>query len=475
MRYDSSVRLMRLVSILGLIAIFAARSAAHPMGNFSVNHYAGLSFEGGEIRITYRIDYAEIPSVHEIELLDANQDQIISDAERDAYLAKKAAEFRAGVKVRIDNQPVELTDSGRDLQQRPGAADLPTLLVTLRYRVALSPGKHVIDFADENFPDRLGWREIVASGQGIVKSDVLAKSTTNALENYPELTTAPLNQREARIVVDVGANAIASANGTSAALGTGEAPAGTTARKAPTDPFSRLIASKEVSTWIILVSLLLAFALGTVHGLSPGHGKTIVAAYLVGSRGTPRHAALLGVVVTITHVAAVFALGLIVLLASKYVMPESVYPWLGFVSGVMIAAIGVWQFTRRFATARTTTTDEHGHSHALPDRVTLGSLVTLGISGGIVPCPSALVVLLSAIALKRVGFGLVLIVSFSMGLAAVLIAIGMTMLYARRIVERFEWKGGLITKLQLASPVAIVLLGGIIAVQSAMTGKLWTM
>ncbi len=184
---------------------------------------------------------------------------------------------------------------------------------------------------------------------------------------------------------------------------------------------------------------------------------------------------LLGIIVTITHVAAVFALGIIVLLASKYVMPESVYPWLGFVSGVMIAAIGVWQFTRRFAIARLRSGDEHGHSHALPDRVTMGSLVTLGISGGIVPCPSALVVLLSAIALHRVGFGLVLIVFFSMGLAAVLIAIGMTMLYARRVAEKFEWQGGWIGKLKLASPIAIALLGGAIAIQSALTGDLWTL
>jgi nickel/cobalt transporter (NicO) family protein len=457
------VKVSRLVVLL--VLLLAPMAFAHPMGNFSVNHYAGLSIDGAGLRIFYRIDYAEIPSVHEIELLDTDGNQQISDAERDAYLAKKSEELTAGLKLRVDGKPIALSETGRELQKRPGAADLPTLLVSLHYHVSLSAGHHAIEFIDDNLPDRLGWREITASGNALVKSDVPARSKTNGLENYPELTTAPLNQRDATIVVDIGADAVSST--------IGEASAANPRRNAPTDAFAKLISSKDISAGIVVVSLLLAMLLGMVHGLSPGHGKTIVAAYLVGSRGTPRHAMLLGIIVTITHVAAVFALGIIVLLASKYVMPESVYPWLGFVSGVMIAAIGVWQFTRRFAIARLSGGDEHGHSHALPDRVTMGSLVTLGISGGIVPCPSALVVLLSAIALHRIGFGLVLIVFFSMGLAAVLIAIGMTMLYARRVAEKFEWQGGWIGKLKLASPIAIALLGGAIAIQSALTGDLW--
>jgi ABC-type nickel/cobalt efflux system permease component RcnA len=192
---------------------------------------------------------------------------------------------------------------------------------------------------------------------------------------------------------------------------------------------------------------------------------------------------LLGAVVTVTHMAAVFALGLTVWGASKYVMAADVYPWLGFGSGVTIAAIGVWQFTRRLATARArrrggrvAVDGDHGpggHTHDVPDRITPASLVALGVSGGIVPCPSALVVLLSAIALQRIGFGMVLIAAFSVGLAAVLIAIGMTMLYARRLVDRWEGAGTWIGRLGMVSPVAIWLIGVGIAVQALVAGRVW--
>jgi ABC-type nickel/cobalt efflux system permease component RcnA len=255
-----------------------------------------------------------------------------------------------------------------------------------------------------------------------------------------------------------------------------------------------------MSVTVIVTSILFAFALGCFHALSPGHGKTVVAAYLVGSRGTPRHAFLLGTIVTLTHVAGVFALGLIVLFGSKYVIPEHVYPWLGFASGLLIACMGLWQFTRRYAAlfARRTseghfhdghyhihTADGHlhdhehdhghhhgpgGHTHEMPDKITPGSLIALGVSGGIVPCPSALIVLLAAIALNRTAFGLVLIIAFSIGLAAVLIVIGILMLRARGLFDRFELKNSWLQRLPVASSLFITVLGMVMAVQALTAG-----
>src|SRR5207302_8728551 len=142
----------------------------------------------------------------------------------------------------------------------------------------------------------------------------------------------------------------------------------------------------------LALAFVTACVLGAGHALSPGHGKTMVAAYLVGSRGTAAHAALLGVTVTASHTAGVFLLGLVSLFLSRYVVPERLYPWLGFLSGAMIVGIGVSLFRQRFASFA----HEHDHDHSVSEGLTFKNLFTLGVSGGIVPCPSALVVLLSA-------------------------------------------------------------------------------
>jgi ABC-type nickel/cobalt efflux system permease component RcnA len=189
----------------------------------------------------------------------------------------------------------------------------------------------------------------------------------------------------------------------------------------------------------MLLAWLAAFAFGAVHALSPGHGKTLVAAYLVGSRGTPRHAVFLGLTVTFTHTVSVFALGLVTLYLSRFVLPETITPILGAISGVTIVWVGATLLYRRtvgrwrIAPAQGLAHD-HGdgrvHTH-VPDEITVGGLIALGASGGLVPCPSALVLLLTSVSLGRVGLGLTLLVAFSAGLAVVLTGIGLAVLYAK--------------------------------------------
>ena len=264
-------------------------------------------------------------------------------------------------------------------------------------------------------------------------------------------------------------------------------------RATPRDAFTALIATPEISASVLVFAALLAAALGAFHALEPGHGKTVVAAYLVGSRGTARHALILGLIVTASHTAGVYLLGGVTLYASRYIVPERLYPWLGAVSGLVIAALGFALFLRRYAGR-----DEHhghahhghdhahehahghhhhdhghghGHHHHLPagQTVSLRELFALGITGGIVPCPAALVVLLSAVALRRVGFGLFLIAAFSVGLAAVLIAIGLLMVYARRLMARFQGEGRVVTRwLPLTSSAVMTVLGLAIAGQALM-------
>jgi ABC-type nickel/cobalt efflux system permease component RcnA len=205
---------------------------------------------------------------------------------------------------------------------------------------------------------------------------------------------------------------------------------------------SRLLHQGELSWGVMLVGLLAAFAFGAVHALSPGHGKTLVAAYLVGSRGTPKHAVLLGLMVTFTHTISVFALGLTTLYLSRFVLPEKITPVLGVISGLTIVWVGATLLYRRTIGRRNVVVtsplmhdhgDGHVHSH-LPDEISFGGLIALGASGGLVPCPSALVLLLTSVSLNRVGLGLTLLTAFSAGLAVVLSAIGLIVLYARHLL-----------------------------------------
>ena len=188
----------------------------------------------------------------------------------------------------------------------------------------------------------------------------------------------------------------------------------------------------------MLLALMAAFAFGAVHALSPGHGKTLVAAYLVGTRGTPRHAVFLGLMVTFTHTVSVFALGLVTLYLSRFVLPETLTPILGAISGLTIVWVGATLLYRRTIgrTAPPTTAFAHHHGDGrvhthIPDEVSVGGLIALGASGGLVPCPSALVLLLTSVSLGRVALGLTLLAAFSAGLAVVLTAIGLAVIYAR--------------------------------------------
>jgi ABC-type nickel/cobalt efflux system permease component RcnA len=467
-----------LINFVGLLCALApAVAAAHPMGNFSINHYAALLPGDGELRLIYHMDIAELPTVEEMRSLDANGDGQITAAEKSAYLARKGAALTTGLSLSINGRPASLTVAASDLQIRPGAAGLPILLVILEYHVPLdrAAGRLVVNYDDENFPTRTGWREVIASARGgwkIDQSDVPARDLSNGLANYPvDLIAAPPQVTSATIVIEPG-NYAADAD-PFAGSGTTSA---TTSTTAPRDRFTQLITAPRISIGFLIIALGVSFALGAAHAMAPGHGKTIVAAYLVGSRGTARHAILLGGVVTATHVAGIFLLGIIVLLLSKYVVPERLYPWLSFASGMMIFVVGVQQFVLRSAALRGQPSAEHdpalgGHSHELPQGISLTNLVAMGVSGGMVPCPSALVVLLGAIALGRTELGLVLIVAFSIGLATVLVSLGLAAVRARQFLSRFQWKRTTIIarRLPLFSSAAVALLGLGIAVQALLS------
>jgi len=225
-----------------------------------------------------------------------------------------------------------------------------------------------------------------------------------------------------------------------------------------------LLAASSSDPAVVASALGIAFFLGAAHALTPGHGKTIVAAYLAGSRGRILDAVWLGAIVTVTHTASVFVLGIATLYASERISLERIYPRLALASGLLVMLIGAWLAWRR---ARHPHPHPHSHPHA-HEHHDRGSLMSLGVSGGMVPCPEALVVLLVAITLGRLGFGLALLAAFSLGLAAVLIAIGVAMVLAAPAVRRLSGDSRWSRAMPLASAVVVALLGAAITVDAAL-------
>ncbi|MEM9008756.1 MAG: sulfite exporter TauE/SafE family protein [Cyanobacteria bacterium P01_F01_bin.86] len=214
----------------------------------------------------------------------------------------------------------------------------------------------------------------------------------------------------------------------------------------------------------IAAGIAIAYAFGAVHALSPGHGKTLVGAYLVGSRGTPQAALWLGLTTTVTHTLVVFILGVSTLLASHYIDLDKVYPILGAVSGVAICLVGLRLLTMRLRNRH----PHHSHSehphhthhhHDERPREDWSSILAIGISGGLVPCPSALVLLLSAISLHQIAYGLVLIGGFSLGLASVLTTLGLAAVYGQQWLEKSPLGAGVMQRLSVISALATVCIG----------------
>jgi ABC-type nickel/cobalt efflux system permease component RcnA len=248
---------------------------------------------------------------------------------------------------------------------------------------------------------------------------------------------------------------------------------------------------------MILAACLAAIGWGAAHALTPGHGKAIVGAYLVGSRGTTGHALYLGLTVTATHTIGVFTLGLIALLASRHVLAEQLFPWLAAVSGVIVIALGVSMLVKRARLLFHPRMlhqrphrvghhhdphdhnhqnhphdhgEHHGHSHLPPGAdgaaVTVRSLLGLGISGGLLPCPSALVLLLTAMSLQRTGFGLLLLIAFSLGLAGVLTGVGLLFLKGSQLLQASPRVAAMSRYIPAVSAVVILILGVGITVEA---------
>jgi nickel/cobalt exporter len=424
----------RLVLLLGLAALaLPGAAAAHPLGNFTVNRYSGIELAGSRVFVHYVLDLAEIPTFQE------------GDQVRAAGFAERVA---GGLDLRIDGRRASLRVLEHERRFRPGAGGLKTLRFEAVYVADRSGAK--LAFLDTNYSNRIGWREVVVSardGAVVASSTVPATSRSDELRAYPQdLLKSPLDVVAATVRYEPGTEP-------------GAPPALARRGGAERDRggFESLIET-DLGFGALLLAFLVAAFWGAAHALTPGHGKAIVAGYIVGSRGRPRHAVYLGLIVTVTHTIGVFALGLVTLLLSRFIVPERLYPWLTVVSGLLVVAVGasVLRSRLRHRKAHAHGHDHHHHGHGDPGA---RGLIGVGVAAGLLPCPSALVVLLSAIALHRIGLGLALILAFSVGLAATITSIGLVAVYAQRAFGRLRLDGPLVGALPSVSALLIVAVG----------------
>ncbi|MDQ6942370.1 MAG: oligosaccharide flippase family protein [Candidatus Eremiobacteraeota bacterium] len=504
----------RLFRVAGIVAaaLFATASAAaaHPLGNFTVNHLSRITSASETVTVRYVLDMAEIPAFALDRSLDAHGTP--SRATLTAWAASHAKEIAPQLQLVVDDRSVALTPAESTVRARPGAGGLPTLYFTATYHAAAGSGAHRITYRDETEPGRLGWKDVVVGTQTEPTGELLA---------YPgALLGSPRTRVAIAANIDAAGRIIADDKTVmSDEVAAGAAPATPIARS---NALSDILAKGAGDPLIVLGALLLAIALGALHALEPGHGKTLLAVSLVGARATPRQAVILAVALTVAHTAGVLALGFVVLAATRWIVPEQIYPWITLASGLFVTILGARAVARevrkRLPIAHAHAhvhqeaqphehdhahapgqhhhthaehatfvhhhhgdpLGEHGHDHANPHDhdhaqlddvaharahaipgtapLTFRTAVIAAASGNVAPCPAALVVLLAAISLHRIGYGLALIVAFSVGLAMVLTVLGIAVvrsaawLVARPQFDRVARFAPLVT----ASVIALV-------------------
>jgi len=545
---------MLLAVMAGLSLLTAPTASAHPLGNFTVNYYSGIRAEPGAVVVDLVVDRAEIPTLQAFP--DAKVGQQPAGAED--FRARECATIASQAVVTVGGQPQSLTITSTRLEVLPGAAGLATsrLECTASTATNLETVGTTVTYEAAPTGGRVGWHEVTARGEGVTLADstVPVESPSKQLTAYPEdLLSSPLNQRAATFAVHPGSGQVAGAK-----------PAGPMSSSPIygldrlTTAYTDLVSKTSLTPGFALLALALSLLLGAMHAFAPGHGKTLMAAYLVGKEGTWRQAAVIGLSVTVTHTVGVLLLGLALTVAA-IAAPEQVYPWLGLISGILLAGIGVTllrsargghnhgpgghthgpgghthgpgerthkptaliaadQILAAAGHGGTTLTvpapqlrtrrdsdhdhgrahdhddghghdhvvqadhdDSHAHGHDVPadhghahghdvpadhdhdhgdhddrahephhdhpavapqrrrgPKLSTWRLAAVGLVGGMVPSPSALLVLLGGIALGRAWFGAVLVVAYGAGMAAALVGTGLLLVAARDRLNRWS-------------------------------------
>jgi nickel/cobalt exporter len=508
-------------SLAGAALATAPAASAHPLGNATVNHYDGLALYPNRIVDAGVEDIAEIPTLQRKSLIDTDGNGSLDEAERAAYASKQCAAMAASTAISVDGNRLTLSVDSSSYAELPGVIQLTVGRLTCQLTGPANLTGHSTLAVSSGWDSAgIGWHEITAVGDGVSlqQSPFPAQSVSDELRHYPnDMLSAPLNVRSGSVAVTGGSGTSTYA----AAKGLPVAGAAVRALNRLATAFNNLVGSKHLTLGVGILAVLLAMALGAGHAFLPGHGKTIMAAYLVGRRGRLRDVVLVGATVTITHTAGVLILGLIISITAAFSTTAAEQD-LGIVSGLIIAGVGLGLLVsalirlrrEKQATVLPELTElalvpaghgaaaehshshesvkqhshshdephdhahgenhdhddhaqshehdhshEHGHdhshehdgaalhphshglfgshSHSHGPGFSKGGLVGLGVAGGLVPSPSALLVLLAAIALGRTAFGITLVLSYGIGMAGALTAAGLILVKLRNQFAKF--------------------------------------
>lgn len=468
---------MRRLVVVGAFAVVASlasvtAASAHPLGNFTVNHYDGVVVSEAKVSDHVVLDVAEIPTAQQRPDIDRNHDGVVDATEARQHATWACGQVARAVTATVGGETLHFDARSATFGYRPGAAGLQTS----RLECELVAAAHVtmttvVAIRDSYDSDRIGWHEFTAVGDGVrlVNSPVPQGSVSDELRHYPnDLLSTPLDVRAMRVNVTPGPGVSTVSRSLARIPGAG--------------PFARIVGGldrrlgsitghRQLTVGVGLLAVVMSLLLGAAHAALPGHGKTVMAAYLAGKRGTRRDAVVVGATVTLTHTVGVLVLGLALTLSSS-LAGDRVTSELGAVSGVLIVAVGLGLL--RGALQRSSAThdhhhhDDHQHTRGRDDHHESGTpvehrhshhrrsgraaLVGMGVAGGLVPSPSALVVLLGAIALGRTVFGIALVITYGLGMAATLTGAGLLLVAASDRLHRHEFVGTLAARLGRATP-----------------------
>ncbi|WP_331770193.1 nickel transporter (plasmid) [Embleya sp. NBC_00888] len=502
-----------LLGAMGVLVGAAPGASAHPLGNISVNQAHLLTLRPDRVEDLALVDEAEIPTLQEEGRRDLDHDGHVSAAELQAHADAECPRLAKGLRLRIDGRPAAdwtVLRAGAELV--PGAAGLSTTRTECRLGAAADLSRPTrVSVRNDNHPGRAGWHEITASGEGVAlgTSPVPRTSASGGLRSYPvDLLSSPPDVRGADLRVRPGTDAPVPGARRSTPNVIERAYAGVQRR------FDTVLGADHLTVGAGVAAVLLALVLGGSHAALPGHGKTIIAMYLAtrgadGRRRGVRDAVTVGAAVTLTHTAGVLVVGTL-LSVSTSLTGERVLMWLGAASGLLVAGIGVWLLRSAVFALRAgragddhavvhahgghghthgqSHTRSHSHTHAhshahshYRDRTAVadapadpavrgtrpgrGVLIGMGVVGGLVPSPSALVVLLGAVALGRTVFGVLLVLAYGLGMAAVLTAAGLVLVRLRPTSRhlRGSWWS---RYLPLATAVSVITVGVVFTVRA---------
>jgi ABC-type nickel/cobalt efflux system permease component RcnA len=478
---------------LGIVAASAATpAAAHPLGNFTINHLSKIAVERDRVNVRYVLDMAEIPTFAAMRARDPNG-RLDAQGLR-AWARDEGTAIAPELALTVDGARADLSVDAVRANTRRGAGGLPTLYFVAALHAPLGPGAHALSYSDRSYEGRLGWKDVVVTPAGEPTHELTAYP--NALLGSPRgVTTADLG---------IAASGAVTVRAARTATDAANAPAPSAFRS---NQLSDMLAKGTGSIPFVLLTLLVAVALGALHALEPGHGKTLLAVSLVGARATAGQAAILAGALTVAHTAGVLALGIAIIAFKNYFVPENIYPWITLLSGIAIAVIGARAVARQIVArrpfahahhhghshahdhehvhehhpherhphahdhgdAQTHTHDdvEHARSHAIPGEAPLrfGPTVWAAMSGGIAPCPAALVVLFAALAQNALTYGIVVIVFFSLGLATTLTGLGVGVVRSATWLSSRPQFNVLVRYGPLASATIIALIGSVMVGQ----------